>query len=192
MSLRVILPASHDHVTLGQVMQYNRINSDPVAVCRLFCKGDVNQMTYAETVITAQTIVELMNMGEPVFKPFIEIGEITYGFHPDLNGMLVGEFIDMEEFCKEPTQNAHKFMSVIYRPVKRRIANRYEIEPYRPDSIEYHPEAFLDVPYSVYRGALAFFLTLAVGFVSSSSSYSPSPNQKTTISLKRNRQNPIQ
>jgi len=179
MSLRILLPASHDAITLGQVMQYNRINADPVAVCRLFCKGDVNQMTYAETVITAQTIVELMNMGEPVFKPFIEIGETTYGFHPDINGMLVGEFIDMEAFCKEPTQNAHKFMAIIYRPVKRRIGNKYEIIGYQPDSMDYNPDAFLDVPFSVYRGALAFFLTLAVGFTNSLDSYSKILNQPT-------------
>lgn len=172
MPLQITLPKSHDAITIGQVMRYNKVNGNPIDVCKTFCKGDVDQVTYDEAMAIAETIVDLMNMGEPIFKPFIDIGGVQYGFHPDLNGMLVGEFIDMEAFCADPSNNAHKFMSVIYRPVKRRVGNRYEIQPYQPDSIEYHPDAFLDVPFSVYRGALAFFLTLAAEFESNLSSFS--------------------
>lgn len=152
-------------------MRYNKVNSNPIEICKTFCKGDVDQVTYDEAIAISETIVELMNMGEPIFRPFIEVDGVSYGFHPDLNGMLVGEYIDMEAFCGDPSNNAHKFMSVIYRPIKRRVGNRYEILPYQPEGIDYNPEAFLDVSFSVYRGALAFFLTLAAAFVSSSSSY---------------------
>ena len=165
------MPTTHDAVTLGQVMQYNKINADPIAVCRLFCKGDVNELTMAEAERISATMIELINAGQPVFKPFIEIGEIQYGFHPDLNAVAVGEFVDMEEFCKSPTDHAHDFMAVVYRPVKRRIANRYEIESYQPGSIDHDPDVFKSVPFSVYRGALAFFLTLAAGFATNLAKY---------------------
>jgi hypothetical protein len=177
MSIKIILPSSHDRITLGQVMRYNKINADPVAVCKLFCKGDIEKATYNEVVVIAESIVELMNMGEPVFKPMVEIQGVEYWFHPDLSGMTTAEFVDMSAFCDNPSEDAHRFMAVIYRPLKRRVSNRYEIKSYQPDSIDYNPELFLDVPFSVYRGALAFFLTLAVGFVNNLSSYSPTQNQ---------------
>lgn len=159
-------------------MRYNKINSNPIEICKTFCKGDVDQITYDEAIAIAETIIELMNLGEPIFKPFIEVEGIQYGFHPDINGMLVGEYIDMEAFCADPTNSAHKFMSVIYRPVKRRVGNRYEIVPYQPDGIDYNPEVMLSVPFSIYRGALAFFLTLAAGFVINLNNYSPNQTQQ--------------
>ena len=79
-----------------------------------------------------------------------------YGFIPNWDELTMGEWIDLDNACTDFWQNAHKVMSILFRPVTRRWKDQYEIEPYtaKEDS-----SVFLDMPADQVAGALLFFST---------------------------------
>ena len=81
-----------------------------------------------------------------------------YGFIPNLSEISMGEYIDIEEYCKEAHKNIHKIMSILYRPIAKESSARYKIEPYVPsEEIE---ESFLEFPILPSMSALSFFFRL--------------------------------
>ena len=77
-----------------------------------------------------------------------------------MSKMSTGEFIDLETYCEDPTNNLHKILSILYR---RQIGDvnsfgRYEIESYKPT--EEKKEEMKDLPMSNALGVLNFFFHL--------------------------------
>jgi hypothetical protein len=88
----------------------------------------------------------------------VEWNGVTYGFIPNLSEITMGEYIDIEQHCKEAHKNLHKIMSVLYRPIVKETKTRYSVEPYSPnDEID---EEFLDFPILPSISALSFFFHL--------------------------------
>ena len=67
----------------------------------------------------------------------------------------MGEYVDIETFCKDSYKNLHKIMSVLYRPIVKEKGTRYSIEEYNPS--EYKEDEFKDFPLLVSMSALNFF-----------------------------------
>ena len=70
----------------------------------------------------------------------------------------MGEYVDIEEYCKEAQKNIHKIMSILYRPIVKETKARYSIEPYSPD--EELEKEFLQFPIIPSMSALSFFFRL--------------------------------
>jgi len=88
----------------------------------------------------------------------VEWNGVKYGFIPNLSEITTGEYIDIEQYCKEGEKNLHKIMSILYRPIVKETKTRYSIEPYSPsDEID---EEFLDFPILPSMSALSFFFLL--------------------------------
>ena len=81
-----------------------------------------------------------------------------YGFIPNLSEITTGEYIDIEQHCKEGEKNLHKIMSILYRPIVKETKNRYSIKHYKPS--EDLEEEFLDFPILPSMSALSFFFHL--------------------------------
>lgn len=79
-----------------------------------------------------------------------------YGFIPDWGDFTAGEWIDAETYSNDFWPNAHKLMSVLFRPIDRAWGDSYTIAPYTAK--EGH-EAFLNMPADQVAGALVFFWT---------------------------------
>ena len=101
-------------------------------------------------------------------KTFIFNGE-EYGFCPNLSNITTGEYIDLETYCKEPIENLHTIMSILYRPISFKRGERYAIESYNPD--EFKEELFKDFPMDIALNSLGFFLTLGERLARTSVSY---------------------
>ncbi len=63
------------------------------------------------------------------FVQRFKIGDIEYGFIPDLDDMSTGEFIDLSNYMGD-VQTLHKAMAVLYRPITYEKDNKYLIEDY--------------------------------------------------------------
>ena len=61
----------------------------------------------------------------------IDIGGVKYGFHPNLDELTMGEFVDLDTHSKN--KNLSKMMGVLYRPIVKEEGNNYSIEPYSFD-----------------------------------------------------------
>ena len=81
-----------------------------------------------------------------------------YGFIPNLSEVTIGEYIDIEGYCKKAYDNIHKIMSILYRPIVKETKTRYSVENYNPS--EDLEKEFLDFPILPSISALSFFFHL--------------------------------
>ena len=90
----------------------------------------------------------------------VEWNGVKYGFIPNISEITTGEYVDIEEHCKDGQKNLHKIMSILYRPIVKETKTRYSIEPYSPsEEIE---QEFLDFPILPSISALSFFFHLGI------------------------------
>ena len=92
---------------------------------------------------------------------------VEYGFIPKLDDMTLGEYIDIDNNIKD-WQNMHKAMTVLYRPVKFKKDDRYQIEEY---TAEENPELMKQMPLDVAMGSLVFFYLLQEELLQTTLSY---------------------
>ena len=85
--------------------------------------------------------------------------------------MTTGEFVDLESYCEESTENLHKILSVLYRKQTDNVDywGRYQVEDYNP-SPEKH-KLMLDLPMNYALGVLNFFFHLGDKLLTDSNSY---------------------
>ena len=120
----------------------------------------VKKMAYKD-LLEIMAIIKKMIDTEPkkeeFKKTFMFEGE-EYGFAPNLSGISTGEYIDLETYCKEPIENLHTIMSILYRKITNKVNKRYAIEPYNPD--EFKEELFKKCTMDIALSSLGFFLNL--------------------------------
>jgi len=99
----------------------------------------------------------LSNTDLPLQK-IIRIGDIEYGFEPNLSQMTYGAYADITSF-KELTidDNWAKIMSILYRPIVHKKGEMYSIQSYKG---EMDADKFLEVGMDIHFGALFFFVNL--------------------------------
>ena len=114
-------------------------------------------------------------------KFVIKIKGIEYGFHPKLREISLGEFVDLEQYItKGISQNMHKIMSVLYRPIVKRKGSRYQIEDYGATPIEERAELFKEeMTVGDFNGASVFFYNFATELLKFSNRYLKTLKTKT-------------
>ena len=83
---------------------------------------------------------------------------VEYGFHPHLEDISMGEYIDLEEYLKDPYKQAEKVLGVLYRPIKQEKFGRYLKENYHPD--KHNGMGFQSLGADIFLGCLLFFYRL--------------------------------
>lgn len=93
-------------------------------------------------------------------KPKVEhftIDGVKYGFIPNIEEMSGAEFFDAETYFDN---DIFKFMSVVYRPIKKDFGGVYKIKKYKgSDDLS---SVMLKAPASAYVAAKVFFSTLLI------------------------------
>lgn len=95
---------------------------------------------------------------KPALKKIFKFKGKEYGFHPKLEDISMGEYIDLNEYLKEPYKNAERILGVLYRPITKKMFGRHSIENYDPD--KHHGEGFQDLNADIFLGCLLFFYRL--------------------------------
>ena len=168
--VKLTIPDNWNDITIDTYQQYVKIQegkgSDKNKVIRslaLLCNTSpfvVKKMAYTD-LLDIMNIIKAMIDTEPTeddFKKLFTLKGVEYGFCPNLNKLSTGEYIDLEAYCKEPIENLHTIMSILYRKVTHKVNDRYAIEPYDPD--QFKEELFKECPMSIALSSLGFFLTL--------------------------------
>ena len=120
----------------------------------------VKKMAYKD-LLEIMGIIKTMIDTEPdkeEFRKTFMFKKEEYGFVPNLSGISTGEYIDLENYCKNPIENLHIIMSILYRKVTFKRNERYTIESYNPH--QFKEEIFKDCPMDIALSSLGFFLTL--------------------------------
>ena len=103
---------------------------------------------------------ELQAKQDTKLKRIIEINDVEYGFHPDLDSISLGEYADIEQFIKNGIDSSlPELMAVLYRPVKLKKNDIYIIDAYDGD-IRLRAEEMKQMSAEQVQSALVFFYTL--------------------------------
>ena len=146
--VKLTIPNEWSDITIGTYQKYVEIQegkgSEKNKVLRslaLLCGTTINvvkKMAYSDLLEIMQIIKSLIDT-EPdkeEFKKVFIFNKEEYGFVPNLSKITTGEYIDLENYCKEPIKNLHTIMSILYRKITFKRNERYAIEPYDPDQFK--------------------------------------------------------
>ncbi len=168
--VKLTIPDNWKDITIGTYQKYVKIQegkgTDKTKVVKslaLLCNTSpfiVKKMAYTD-LLEIMNIIKKMIDTEPTkddFKKLFTFKGEEYGFCPNLSKLSTGEYIDLEAYCKEPIENLHIIMSILYRRITNKVNERYAVESYDPE--EFKEELFKDCPMNIALSSLGFFLTL--------------------------------
>lgn len=117
-------------------------------------------------------IDECKDYNQNKLEKYIRIGEKVMGFHPNLEAMSFGEYLDLNQLVSSDfTNNLPKIMSILYRPVVSEFMHNYEIEKYDSNVHIKNADLFREVDMAYVNGAMVFFCLLREDLLSSSLKY---------------------
>ena len=120
----------------------------------------VKELALSDVAVIMSKVGELQAKQDTKLKRIIEINEVEYGFHPDLDSITLGEYADIEQFIKNGIDSSlPELMSVLYRPVKLKKNDIYIIDAYDGD-IRLRAEEMKQMSAEQVQSALVFFYTL--------------------------------
>ena len=179
--VKLTIPDNWSDITIGTYQEYVKIQEGKgseknkiVKSLSLLCNTTpfvVKKMAYKD-LLEIMEIIKKMIDTEPdkeKFRKVFKFKDEEYGFCPNLSNITTGEYIDLESYCKDPIENLHTIMSILYRKVNFSRGDRYSIEDYNPD--EFKEELFKDCPMDIALSSLGFFLTLGERLAKISHSY---------------------
>jgi hypothetical protein len=143
----------------GKGSEKNKVIKSLALLCNTtpFVVKKMNYKDLLEIMSIIKTMIDTEPNKEEFRKTFMFKNE-KYGFVPNLSGITTGEYIDLETYCKNPIENLHTIMSILYRKITFERNERYAIESYNPD--EFKEELFKECPMDIALSSLGFFLTL--------------------------------
>ena len=120
----------------------------------------VKELALSDVANIMSKVAELQAKQDTKLKRIIEINDIEYGFHPDLDSISLGEYADIEQFIKNGIdKQLPELMAVLYRPVKEKKNDIYIIDAYDGD-IRLRTEEMKQMSAQQVQSALVFFYTL--------------------------------
>jgi hypothetical protein len=127
------------------------------------------------------------------FHPIIEWKGQMYGFK-NMSKMSLGEYIDLENLCKDTEMNITSILALLYRPITNNkfkegqfiikstikalkyevenIFDYYTVEKYDPEVRKQRTPEFEEFPLDIAMGALGFFLDINAMLLTNSQIYS--------------------
>jgi len=178
--LAIQVPHTMGSITLDQYQRYVKVleynkgaeDSDFVGMkfIEIFCNTsleNVNNIHFSVFDEVGGILGEAFKQETPLIRHF-KMGDVEFGFMPNIGKMSIGEYIDIEASIGD-WSNVHKAMAVLFRPVKKKKGDKYTIKKYSPtDSTT---EAMKQMPLDVVLGARVFFYHLGKDLLSHTLNY---------------------
>ena len=166
MKIEVIIPNELNEITLEQYQRFVKIQSSNTdenfitsKLIEIFCGiklPDVLKLRVNDVALITNILTDMLNTQPQLVQRF-KMNGIEYGFIPDLDDMSLGEYIDLDTHLGD-WENIHKAMAVLYRPIKSKSGNRYNLVPYDGKSFE----DMKGMPLDAVLGSIVFFYNLGI------------------------------
>lgn len=167
MKIKIKVPSDLSEITLYDYQRYMNVidnSNDELFIAQktvsIFCNISLQQ-TLQININDIYSIVEHLKdvfNSKPSLQQRITFKGKELGFIPKLDDISLGELIDLSNSIND-VQKLHIAMGVLYRPVKAKFKDMYEIEDYNAD--EGIMEVMKSLPLDVVFGAMLFFYHLA-------------------------------
>ena len=162
MEVKIQIPTTLNEITLGQYQEFSKLDSKKesdvlLKMVEIFCKVPI-EVVRSMKANDIKDICEVINTMFDVEHQLInrfQLGGQDFGFIPDLENISFGEYVDLDTFIGD-TDNLHRAMNVLFRPIDLKQGARYTLKDYDPDS----NEAAKNYPLDACFGAMVFFYDL--------------------------------
>lgn len=166
--MRVIIPTDLKDIKLSQYLRYLKVvkenQDDETFVCiqmvAIFCNlsvADVMRLPVNDFAEIIELLAKVLDQKPKHVKTF-KMNGTEFGFIPNLDKMTIGEHATIDSLLGTD-ENLSLLMSVMYRPITKKIYPFYSIEAY--DGDESKAELFNDVRMDVVIGSILFFWNLS-------------------------------
>ena len=152
MKVNINVPDSLSEIRLEQYQKFVKLYDGEVTedfmalkMLEIFCGiklNDAYQMRYKDIDAIVQILSTTLNDKPQLVRTFNMDG-VEYGFIPNLDDMSFGEYVDLDTYIGD-WQNIHRAMAVLYRPIRDKRGERYNIVPYEVVDAEVYKSMPLD------------------------------------------------
>jgi len=159
-SVKITIPEHLGDIKLGKYKEFiinaDEENGDQLALY-YFCglDGDMQEGMKKKDLDEIRNQLGEVLSEKPALTKSFQYNNKEYGFHPKLEDISLGEYIDLDTYLKEPYKEAEKILGVLYRPITKKMFGRHDIENYDPD--KHNGLGFQDLGADIFMGCLLFF-----------------------------------
>ena len=166
MNVNITIPTDLSEITLRQYKHFLKIQKAVedegflnAKIIEIFCNmklDEVMRLKFNDTELIVKTLTEMFEQ-KPNLVTSFKLDKINYGFHPQLDDLTLGEYIDLDTFIGD-WENIEKAMAVLYRPVVNKIKEKYIIEEYKVGA----DDVMLDMPMDAVLSSIFFLWNLGL------------------------------
>jgi hypothetical protein len=166
MKVKITIPTSLAEITLGQYKRYLNIQTSSTderflqaKMIEIFCNAPleyVMELKYSDSEEITSTLDEMFKEKPDLIQRF-KLGSKEYGFHPNLEELSLGEYIDLDTYIGD-WENIERAMNVLYRPIIAKLRGKYEVEKYNTKL----DEQILNIPMDAVLGSIFFLWNLGI------------------------------
>lgn len=142
MNINIEIPTKLSDITLGQYKRFLNIQKQTeeshflnAKAIEIFCDIELKNVMRLKMAdfdkITNK--INLLFEQKPTLVQRFKIDSVEYGFHPQLDELTLGEYIDVDTYIAD-WENMEKTMNVLYRPIENKLKDRYSIKEYNVDT----------------------------------------------------------
>lgn len=177
MKLEITIPTDLSEIKLSQYQKFIKIAKDNEdgeflrqKMVQIFCNidlKDVATIKYKQVNEITAKMFEQFTKKHQLVKTFKLNGK-EFGFIPNLDDLHTGEYVDLDTYITD-WSDMHKAMAVLYRPITRRLSDKYLIEDY--EGSDKYSDTMKDLPLDIALGAYVFFYHLGKELLTSTLNY---------------------
>jgi hemoglobin-like flavoprotein len=177
MQLEINVPSTLSEIPLKSYQKFLKVqegSNDPEFIAQkmvqIFCDIELKDIVKMKLTSLNELIVHFKNLFEqkPKFQPTFKIGNQEFGFITKLEDITFGEYVDLENNLLK-WDDYHKAMAVLYRPIKMKFKDKYEIVDYTP--LEEMQELMKFTPVDIAISSSIFFWNLGAELLTASLTY---------------------
>ena len=192
MKLEINVPTTLSEIPLKSYQEFLKVqqgSNDEEFIAQkmvqIFCGIELKDIVKMKLTSLNELIVHFKNLFEqkPKFQPTFKIGTQEFGFITNLEEISFGEYVDLENNLLK-WEDYHKAMAVMYRPIKMKFKDKYEIVDYTP--MEEMHELMKFTPVDIAISSSVFFWNLGSELLAATLNYLErqiKTNKKTETSL---------
>ena len=166
MNVSITVPTDLSEITLRQYKHFLKIQKTvddekflSAKIIEIFCGvnlEDVMQIKFNDSEFIVDTLTKMFEQKPNLVTKF-KLNNKEYGFHPQLDDLTLGEYIDLDTFIGD-WENIEKAMAVLYRPIVNKLKDKYTIEEYKVG----RDAEILDMPMDAVLSSIFFLWNLGL------------------------------
>jgi len=166
MKANITIPDNLNEISIGQYQKYLTVSEGLEGeflnqrTVEVFCQVPFNRvilMSHKDVKSIANDMLDLMN-SKVEFQHRFKIGNVEFGFMPDLEEMTSAEFADLSKYIGD-WQTMHRAMAVMFRPIAEERKDKYRLIEY--NGTKEFGDLMKFAPLGIAMGAMVFFYSLA-------------------------------